>query len=112
MATPDSLRRMQPRLSQCVAQILPGERLDALCYSCTAASVVMGDAVVEVAVQEAKPDVPVITPAKAARIGLDRLKLRRISILTSPAGSGPPSCWPGRWSPAPASWPCPLREGM
>lgn len=79
---PDNLQRMLPRLSQSVALILPGERLDVLCYSCTAASVIMGDEVVEATVQEAKPDVPVVTPARAARLGLDRLGHRRISILT------------------------------
>ncbi|PVE20463.1 ectoine utilization protein EutA [Microvirga sp. KLBC 81] len=80
--TPDNLRRMQPRLSEGATLILPDEPLDAICYSCTSASVVMGDDAIEAAIREAKPEVPVITPPSAVRHALDSLGLRRISILT------------------------------
>lgn len=79
--TPENLLRMQPRLTAGAALILPGESLDALCYSCTAASAVIGDGAVEAAVQAAKPDVPVITPTGAARTALRALGATRISIL-------------------------------
>ena len=80
--TPENLHRMLPRLSAGVALILPGESLDALYYSCTAASVVIGDAAVGAAVHAAKPDVPVITPSGAARTAFRSLGVRRISVLT------------------------------
>ncbi len=80
--TPENLIRMQPRLTAGAAEILPGEPLDALYYGCTAASVFIGDEVVESAVHAAKPGVPVITPGNAARIGLQVLDVGRISILT------------------------------
>jgi maleate isomerase len=38
--TPDNLRAMQPSLTEAAGLILPGEKLDAICYSCTSASVV------------------------------------------------------------------------
>jgi maleate isomerase len=41
--TPENLRRMQPRLAQAAALILPDEPLDAICYGCTSASMVLGD---------------------------------------------------------------------
>lgn len=80
--TPENLRLMGPRLTEGAALILPDESLDAVCYGCTAASVVLGDAAVEAAVQKAKPGVPVITPTSAARAAFAALGVCRISLLT------------------------------
>lgn len=80
--TPENLRKMQPALTAGAALILPGEALDAVCYSCTSASVVIGDAEIQAAIREAKPGVPVVTPPLAAVAGLKALDARRISILT------------------------------
>jgi maleate isomerase len=80
--TPENLRRMQPALTAGAELILPGESLDAICYSCTSASVVIGDAEIEAAITEAKPGVPVVTPPMAAVAGLQAFGARRISILT------------------------------
>ncbi|WP_274630091.1 ectoine utilization protein EutA [Arvimicrobium flavum] len=80
--TPENLRRMQPSLTEGAALILPGEQLDAICYSCTSASVVIGDAEIEAALQAAKPGVPVVTPPLAAVDALKALGARRISVLT------------------------------
>lgn len=80
--TPDNLRKMQPSLTAGAALILPEEPLDAICYSCTSASVVIGDAEIEAAVQVAKPGVPVVTPPMAGVRGLKALGAERISILT------------------------------
>ncbi len=80
--TPENLRRMQPALTAGAELILPGETLDAICYSCTSASVVIGDAEIAAAIGQAKPGVPVVTPPLAAVAGLKALGARRISILT------------------------------
>ncbi|MDX8477560.1 ectoine utilization protein EutA [Mesorhizobium sp. VK24D] len=80
--TPENLRKMQPSLSAGAALILPDEPLDAVCYSCTSASVVIGDAEVEAAIQAAKPNVPVVTPPMAGVRGLKAFGVKRISILT------------------------------
>nr|WP_310183755.1 ectoine utilization protein EutA [Mesorhizobium sp. BE184] len=80
--TPENLRRMQPSLTEGAALILPDEPLDAICYSCTSASVVIGDAEVEAAIHQAKPDVPVVTPPLAGVAGLRALGARHISVLT------------------------------
>ncbi|MEO3386760.1 ectoine utilization protein EutA [Mesorhizobium sp. CAU 1741] len=80
--TPENLRAMQPSLSEAARLILPDEPLDALCYSCTSASVVIGDEVVQQALLAGKPGVPVVTPAAAAARGLKTLGARRISMLT------------------------------
>lgn len=80
--TPENLRAMQPSLTAGAGLILPGEALDAICYSCTSASAVIGDQAVEEALHAGKPDVPVVTPPAAAVRGLNALGLRRISMLT------------------------------
>lgn len=80
--TPENLRRMQPTLGDAARLILPDEELDAICYSCTAASVVIGDAEVEAAISSGKPGVPVVTPPQAAIRGLRAFGARRISVLT------------------------------
>ena len=80
--TPENLRRMQPALSAGAGLILPGEPLDAICYSCTSASVVIGDDEVAAAVSAGKPGVPVVTPPLAAVAALNALGARLISVLT------------------------------
>ncbi len=80
--TPENLRKMQPSLTAGAALILPDEKLDAVCYSCTSASVVIGDAEIDAAIQAAKPGVPVVTPPMAAMRGLRALGANRISVLT------------------------------
>lgn len=80
--TPENLRAMQPALSQAAGLILPGEALDAVCYSCNSASVVIGDEAVEQALQAGKPGVPVVTPPLATVRGLRALGARRVSVLT------------------------------
>ena len=79
--TPENLRKMAPRLSAGTALLLPDEKLDAVVFSCTSASVEIGDAVAA-AIGTAKPGTPVVTPVSAARDALHVLKARRISILT------------------------------
>ncbi len=80
--TPENLRKMQPSLTAGAALILPDESLEAICYSCTSASVVIGDAEIEAAVHVAKPGVPVVTPTMASVRGLTAFEAKRISILT------------------------------
>jgi maleate isomerase len=80
--TPENLRKMEPDISQAAALILPGEKLDAVCYSCTAASVVIGDEEIEAAVARGKPGVPVVTPPAAVRAALSVFNACKISILT------------------------------
>jgi maleate isomerase len=80
--TPENLRKMQPALTAGAALILPDETLDTICYSCTSASVVIGDTEIEAAIHAAKPGVPVVTPPMAGVRGLRALGAKKISILT------------------------------
>jgi maleate isomerase len=80
--TPDNLRQMLPALTDCTALILPGEPLDAVLFSCSSASVVIGDAEIARAIGKAKPGALVVTPTLAATSALNALGAGRISILT------------------------------
>ena len=80
--TPENLRKMQPELTTGAGLILPGETLDAVCYSCTSASAVIGEAEVRKAIQAAKPGVRVVTPTAAGVAGLRAIGAKRISLLT------------------------------
>lgn len=80
--TPENLRAMQPSLTAGAALILPDEPLDVVMYSCTSASVVIGDAEIEKAVKAAKPTAAVVTPTAAAVSGLRAFGAKRISVLT------------------------------
>jgi len=80
--TPENLLKMQPSLTEGANLILPGEELDAIVYSCTSASVVIGDEKIAAAIGAAKPGVPVVTPTAASVQALKALGARNISILT------------------------------
>ncbi|ANL56859.1 ectoine utilization protein EutA [Rhizobium phaseoli] len=80
--TSENLRKMQPSLTEGAGLILPDETLDAVMYSCTSASVVIGDRDIEAAIHLSKPGVPVVTPTAAAVRGLKAFGSRRISVLT------------------------------
>ncbi len=80
--TPENLREMAPLLSAAAALLVPGEDLAAICYSCTAASVVIGEEAVAAAVDLGRPGVPVVTPIGAATAALRALGARRIAVLT------------------------------
>lgn len=79
--TEENLCAMQPSLAEAAGLILPGEALDAICYSCTSASVAIGDAEIATALRVGRQGVPVVTPTLAATAGLHALGARRISIL-------------------------------
>jgi maleate isomerase len=80
--TPENLRAMQPSLTAAAGLILPDEPLDVVMYSCTSASVVIGDKEVAAAIKAAKPEAAVVTPTAASVKGLRALDARAISVLT------------------------------
>jgi len=80
--TRGNLVAMQPHLEEAARLILPGEALDAVVYSCTAASALLGYEPVRDAIQAAKPGTAVITPTSAALDAFGALDCRAISVLT------------------------------
>jgi len=80
--TPENLRKMGPLISDAAALILPSEPLEAICYSCTSASVVVGDTEIEDFIHQVRPNVPVVTPSGSARQAFAALNVTKISVLT------------------------------
>lgn len=80
--TPENLRKMAPRLTEAAQLLAPLQPLKAICYSCTAASVAIGEDPVRASIQAGIGDVPVITPSAAARMGFAALGVRKIAVLT------------------------------
>ncbi|MRX50654.1 ectoine utilization protein EutA [Paracoccus sp. S-4012] len=80
--TPATLAAMAPDVTAAAALILPDEPLDAVVYSCTSASVVIGDEAVREAIRAGKPGAEAITPISAGFAALKALGARRITLVT------------------------------
>jgi len=80
--TPDGLRRMAPKITDCAALLVPDGRLDAVAYSCTSGTAVIGYDGVQARIQAARPGVPCITPITASLAALERFNATRITVLT------------------------------
>lgn len=80
--TPANLQQMAPRL-ECAASLLPSDYpMAAICYSCTAASIVIGDDEITRRIRQHFPEAAVITPSDSAVQAFYALKARRIGVLT------------------------------
>lgn len=80
--TPATLAAMAGDVTRAAALILPDEGLDAVVYSCTSASVVIGDDRVRAAITAGKPGAVAITPISAGFAALRALGADRITLLT------------------------------
>ena len=80
--TPETLAAMAKDVTAAAALILPNEDLDAVVYSCTSASVVIGDRAVRDAIGLGKPGTTAITPISAGFAALRALAADRITLLT------------------------------
>lgn len=80
--TPETLAAMAGNVTKAATLILPGEDLDAVVYSCTSASVVIGDDRVRAAIRAGKPGAEPITPISAGFAALRALGAGRITLLT------------------------------
>ncbi len=80
--TPETLTRMAPKMTDCAALLVPEGRLDAVAYSCTSGTVVIGYETVRDRIQAGRPGVPVITPITASLSALDRFGAHKLAVLT------------------------------
>ena len=81
--TIDTLRKQHAQLPGAVRQLIPKQRVDVIAYSCTSGTVAIGYDAVRDAVEEGRgAPIPVVTPITSAIEGMDRLGMRRISLLT------------------------------
>ncbi len=80
--TVDNLRTMAPKLGDAVSLIIPEGRLDAVAYSCTSGTVVIGYEAIAAGIRAVRPAIPVATPITAGLEGLARFEARKIAVLT------------------------------
>jgi maleate isomerase len=69
-------------IAQTAELILPGDRLDVLAFGCTSASMVLGEALVDQRLREAKPMAKTTNPITAAFAAFKALGAKRIAVLT------------------------------
>ncbi|WP_226573400.1 aspartate racemase/maleate isomerase family protein [Acuticoccus sediminis] len=80
--TPATLRRLADGLTDAADLLVPGLALEAIIFSCTAASATIGDGEVARRIGVARPGVPVVTPPDAAVDAFAALGVSRIAMLT------------------------------
>ncbi|MGA8259550.1 MAG: hypothetical protein WB783_04980 [Arenicellales bacterium] len=78
----EELIGMAPRLEEAASLLIPDGRLDALAYSCTSASIVIGVDAVRASLCAHRPGVPCATPITGALAGMARLGVRRVAMLS------------------------------
>lgn len=79
--TAASLMATAPALTAAAAQILPGERLDALAFGCTAASAAIGDDAVHAHLTAERPGTPAATPTSGLLAATAALGIRKLAVL-------------------------------
>lgn len=80
--SPEQLRRTLPHLGEAARWVVPGVPLSALYFSCTSATVVLGEDKVAAAIAEGRPGIAPITPIMAAKRAFRALGARRIAVMT------------------------------
>jgi len=80
--TPETLRAMEPRITQCAATLTPGTPLDVIAYGCTSATMAIGEERVFSNLRKAKPGAHYTTPITAAMEAFRTFGAKRIAVLT------------------------------
>lgn len=80
--TPETLRAMAPRITDCANVITPDTGVDVIAYGCTSASMAIGEEKVFDYIKASKPGSKCTTPITAAFAAFDAFKAKRIAVLT------------------------------
>jgi len=80
--TPDTLRAMGPRITECARVLTPDTPLDVIAYGCTSATMTIGEDGVFANIRQARPGAQCTTPATAAFAAFDAFGAKRIGVLT------------------------------
>ena len=82
VCTVEALGNMAPRLAEAASLLIPDGRLDAMAYSCTSASVVIGVEAVRASICAQRPGLPCATPITGILSGMSRLGVSRVAMLS------------------------------
>jgi len=80
--TIENHRATGPHLAEAARRILPGMRLDVIGYCCTSGTVALGYDEVASQIRKGRSDVPIVTPITSAITAMERLGVKKISLLT------------------------------
>lgn len=80
--TVETLPEMAPHITTAASLLVPDGRLDAVAYSCTSGTVVMGFEAICARIHAARPGVACITPITASLDALNRFGANRLAVLT------------------------------
>ena len=80
--TPESLRAMEPRITDSTKLITPDTPLDVVAYGCTSASMAIGEEKVFENIRAAEPDAKCTTPITGAFAAFEAFNAKRIGVLT------------------------------
>jgi maleate isomerase len=80
--TPETLRRIEARITEAVALILPELPLDVAAFGCTSGAMVIGEDQVFERIREVRPGIACTTPVSASFAAFRALSARRIALLT------------------------------
>lgn len=84
--TPETLRAMEPRLTETAKTLLPGTEFDVVGYACTSASLLIGHEGVARAIHTSKPECKVATTMSAVAAALHRRGAKRVAVVTPYVG--------------------------
>ena len=80
--TKNNLIKMEGNILDCIGDLVPDQKLNAVCFGCTSGTVAITPEVVEREVQYGRPWCPVIDPVTSVTKILQTLKTKDISIFT------------------------------
>ncbi len=80
--TPETLRAMEPRLTECARSFTPATAINVVAYGCTSASTAIGEEKVFENIHKAKPEALCTTPITAAFAAFNAFAAKRIAVLT------------------------------
>ena len=80
--TPETLLRMEGKLAESAAVIMPGLPLASLAFGCTSATMVIGEEGVFARLREARPEARPTTPITAAFAAFRAFGAKRLAVLT------------------------------
>jgi len=82
VVSPETLRAMEPRITDCTEVLTPGTPVDVVAYGCTSASMAIGEEKVFENIRAAEPQAECTTPVTAAFAAFNAFGARRIGVLT------------------------------
>ena len=80
--THENYLKMTELLPKITENILPGQKLNTVAYGCTSGTVAIGEDKITSQIHKSKPGVYVTTPITAALRSFEKLKIKKIAILT------------------------------